>query len=212
MKKPFATFRFGRQLFNTLGMVVLAVAVFYSLRYWPQNLPLLPAETDSAANNEPDYSIEDFHAIDLDETGRLRYELTATHLVHYPAPERADLTAPEMVFYRNSADGGHTGREAADAPWQLTAARGHIADAGERLDLEGGVRVARVGSDETNPLRMTMETERLTVFGRQEIATTDSPVKMMANRSQLDGIGMQIDLKKGQMHLLSQVRGTYVPR
>ncbi|MFZ5722313.1 MAG: LPS export ABC transporter periplasmic protein LptC [Pseudomonadota bacterium] len=205
----------GRRIFNTAGMLLLAIAVFYTLRYWPQRLPLLPNETETAASREPDYRISDFHAIDLDENGRLRYELTATRLVHYPHPERAELTAPEMVFYRNSstmapADPAAAPPPAAD-PWQLTAARGVIADGGDRLDLEGSVRVARARSDE-NAMQMTMETARLTVFGKQEVASTDSPVVLRADRAQLHGVGMQIDLKKGQMHLLSQVRGYYVPR
>ena len=92
--------RLGRSLWNTVGMLLLAIAVFYSMRYWPQRL--LPTEPDTAASREPDYGIENFHAVDLDETGHLRYELTATHLVHYATPERAELAEPEMVFYRNA--------------------------------------------------------------------------------------------------------------
>lgn len=209
------TVKVGRSVWNTFGMLVLALAVFYSMRYWPQRLPLIPNEADTAVSKEPDYSISDFHAIDLDETGRLRYELTASHLVHYQAPERADLVAPEMVFYRNRTTDDTDASTAPVEPWQLTAARGRIAEGGERLDLEGDVKVARAGYDENDPrngMRMTLETQHLTVFGKQEVATTDSPVRLVADRSQLDGIGMQIDLKKGQMHLLSQVRGHYVPR
>ncbi|MFZ5757867.1 MAG: LPS export ABC transporter periplasmic protein LptC [Pseudomonadota bacterium] len=207
-----------RGVLNTLGMALLAIAVFYSLRYWPQRLPLLPTDLAAPASQEPDYRITDFHAIDLDETGRLRYELTATHLVHYPNPERADLTAPEMVFYRNGhPEDANVAAQLPPDPWQLTARRGRIADGGERLDLEGGVKVARVsaGTGDTvqaDAIRMTLESERLTVFGRQEVATTDSPVRLSSDRAELTGVGMQIDLKKGQMHLLSQVKGHYVPR
>ncbi|MFP5440746.1 MAG: LPS export ABC transporter periplasmic protein LptC [Gammaproteobacteria bacterium] len=215
-----------RRLFNVLGILLLGVAVSHSLKYWPQRLPLMPAEQDTAASNEPDYRITNFHAIDLDENGRLRYELTAEQLTHYPQPERAELTAPQMVFYRNtSADTGAstTGTDApasqqqqpvAVDPWQLTAVRGSIADGGDRLDLEGDVRVSRAGTggDRPGDMGMTLETARLTVFGKQEVATTDSPVFLNGDRAQLHGVGMQIDLKKGQMHLLSQVRGYYVPR
>lgn len=214
-----------RRIFNILGILLLGVAVSHSLKYWPQRLPLMQAETDTAAINEPDYRITNFHAIDLDENGRLRYELTAEQLTHFPQPERAELTAPQMVFYRNTSTGTGKPMASGDAgnlalspvavdPWQLTAARGSIADGGDRLDLEGDVRVSRVGSGSDRPgdMGMTMETSRLTVFGKQEVATTDSPVFLNGDRAQLHGVGMQIDLKKGQMHLLSQVRGYYVPR
>lgn len=214
-----------RRIFNVLGILLLGVAVSHSLKYWPQRLPLMPAETETTASNEPDYRITNFHAIDLDENGRLRYELTAEQLTHYPQPERAELTAPQMVFYRNTstnhdkpAGNGATGSlelpPAAVDPWQLTAVRGNIVEGGDRLDLEGDVRVSRVGTGGDTPgdMGMTLETARLTVFGKQEVATTDSPVFLNGDRAQLHGVGMQIDLKKGQMHLLSQVRGYYVPR
>lgn len=217
-----------RRLFNVLGILLLAVAVLHSLKFWPQRLPLLPDEAEVAASLEPDYRITEFHAIDLDENGHLRYELTARQLLHYPDPEeRAELTAPEMVFYRNvTADPGQdvngmniaagapTPAATAYDPWRLTATRGRIAEGGERLDLDGEVRVTRAstGGDNASAMPLTMETARLTVFGKQEIATTDSPVLLTSDRAQLHGVGMQIDLKKGQMHLLSQVRGYYVPR
>lgn len=225
-----------RGVLNTLGMLTLAVAVFYSMRYWPERLPMLPEAVQAPVSTEPDYRITDFHAVDLDETGRLRYELTATHLAHYANPERAELTAPEMVFYRNEpVTGAPAGTPKATPvadpaaaagtvdPWQLTAARGRIADGGDRLDLEGDVRVTRSnnvaapvdGATVAPPpgaIAMTLETARLTVFGRQELATTDSAVRLTSDRAELTGVGMQIDLKKGQMHLLSQVKGHYVPR
>lgn len=214
-----------RRIFNVLGILLLGVAVSHSLKYWPQRLPLMQTETDAAASHEPDYRITNFHAIDLDENGRLRYELTADQLTHFPQPERAELTAPQMVFYRNTSTSTGKPTVNGDAgnlvlpppavdPWQLTAARGSIADGGDRLDLEGDVRVSRVGTsgDRPDDMGMTMETSRLTVFGKQEVATTDSPVFLNGDRAQLHGVGMQIDLKKGQMHLLSQVRGYYVPR
>lgn len=218
-----------RPLLNALGVLLLAVAVLHSLKFWPQRLPLLPDEAEVAASLEPDYRITEFHAIDLDENGHLRYELTARQLLHYPDPEeRAELTTPEMVFYRNvtaapdqavndaTAASDKVSAPAATAydPWRLTATRGRIAEGGERLDLDGEVRVTRAstGGDNASAMPLTMETARLTVFGKQEIATTDSPVLLTSDRAQLHGVGMQIDLKKGQMHLLSQVRGYYVPR
>ncbi len=210
-----------RRLLNLLALLLLAVAVMHSLRFWPQQLPLLPGSNDDVISREPDYQITNFHAVDLDETGRMRYELTASLLVHYLLPERAELTDPVMVFYRDSSADQHannsttaTNKTPASVmvdPWQLTATRGRIADGGDRLDLEGDVRVTRLTGDDSSQ-QMQLETSRLTVFGKQEVATTDSAVFLSGDRAELHGVGMQIDLKKGQMHLLSRVRGYYVPR
>lgn len=218
-----------RGVLNTSGMLLLAVAVFYSLEYWPQRAPLLPTSKSAPhATNEPDYTITEFHAIDLDEQGRLRYELTAARLVHYPEPERAELVAPDMIFYRSEsapgpiavapataapADAGATPPSALSTdPWQLTAATGRISDGGDRLDLSGDVKVARVTEAEGADTHMTMEAPNLTVFGRQQLATTDGPVTLRSAQAELRGVGMTIDMKHGQMHLKSQVRGHYDPQ
>lgn len=197
-----------RHVLNTTGLLALAVVVFYSSRYWPQRLPLLPpAEQPVTNGTHPDYSISAFHAIDLDELGRLRYELTADQLAHFPQPERAELVNPDMIFYRNSSES-----EPAPAdPWELTAAQGEITEGGDKLVLTGNVHVARI-TDNPAISRMTMDTDHLTVYGKQEVATTDAAVQLASDRVTLTGVGMQIDMKKGQMHLLSRVRGNYEPR
>lgn len=193
-----------RGMLNTTGMLLLAVAVFYSLRYWPEQLPLLPA-APAAHSDTPDYTITDFHALDLDENGRLRYELVAEQLVHFAVPEHAELTAPDMVFYRN----GVPGSPLATDPWQLTANTGLITGSGQRLDLAGEVKVTRLVADGVD--RMTMESSALTVLGDQEFATTDGPFTLRSAQAELTGVGMKIDMKHGRMHLLSQVRGRYDP-
>lgn len=196
----------GRGVANTAGILLLALAIFYSARYWPQRLPMIPESVAPVTEDaRPDYVITDFHAIDLDESGRIRYELTATQLAHFGTPQRADLTAPDMIFYRdNHAEAGER------PPWQLTARNGTLSESGKRLDLAGNVRVARLVAEDSDG--MTMETEQLTVYGDREFAQTSRPVALRAAQAQLTGTGMDIDLKHGQLNLHTRVRGHYDPR
>ena len=193
-----------RHALNTTGIIILSLAVFYTSRFWPEYLPLLASEESPHKNDMPDYIITAFHAIDLDQAGRLRYELAAELLTHYPQPERADLLAPDMVFYRSAQETG-----AATDPWQLTANTGRITDNGDRVDLDGDVRVARLVEEQAG--HMMMETQRLTVYGREEKAVTDAVVSLTSAQASLTSIGMEIDMANGRMHLLSQVRGHYDP-
>lgn len=197
-----------RGIANTTGILLLALVIFYSTRYWPQRLPLLQEGAQPVAeDHRPDYVITDFHAIDLDEGGRIRYELTATRLAHFLHPERAELEAPDMVFYRN--DHADTAAGEDPAPWQLTSATGVISDAGKRLDLAGDVRLARLLPDEQPG--MSLETSQLTVFGSQETARTDQPFTLRTPQGHLTGTGLDVDLKRGRMNLHAQVRGQYDP-
>lgn len=193
-----------RHALNTTGVIILALAVFYTSRFWPEYLPLIASEDRSQQDDTPDYIITAFHATELDPGGRLRYELAAELLTHYPTPERAELLVPEMVFHRSSQEAG-----SATDPWQLTAASGRISDGGNRVDLAGNVRVARLVEDQAG--RMMLETEALTVYGREEKAVTEAAVSLTSAQASLNGVGMEIDMAKGQMHLFSQVRGHYDP-
>lgn len=195
-----------RSALNTTGILLLALAVFYTSRFWPTQLPLLPTAQDAATAALPDYSITNFHAVDLDETGRIRYELTAESLVHYPQPPRATLVMPEVVFFRHVRDPDSPVAE----PWQLTALAGELAEDGNRMELVGDVRVVRAGTDGSEG--MAMETGRLTVLGNEEVAVTDDAVILRSALASLSGVGMRVDLRKGQMHLQSRVRGHYDPR
>lgn len=195
-------------ILNTTGLLILALAVFYTSRYWPQSAQILEQPVvDQAEDERPDYVIKDFHAIDLDEGGRIRYELTATELAHFNAPERANLVAPDMIFYRDS----HAGAEADSAvrPWQLTSSTGVLTEDGKRLELVGDVKLARLVED---PLAtMTLETEKLTVHGSRELAVTDQPFVLRTAQGQLSGVGLDADLKNGRMNLHARVRGQYDP-
>lgn len=196
---------FRRGALNTTGVLLLALAVFYSSRYWPERMAAQGPGTKAASDDpSPDYIIHAFHAVDLDVNGRTRYELTADTLLHFPNPELARLDQPNMVFHR-VADR----TTAAIEPWQLSASTGVIVDNGNRVDLEGNVMVARLVEDTS--ARMTMETSRLTVYGAEERAETDAPVRLYSALAEVTSVGMTVDLSKGQLHLLSRVRGRYDP-
>lgn len=196
-----------RGVANTTGLLLLALALFYSSRYWPQQMPLMPAAT-SIDSSHPDYVTTDFHAIDLDDSGRIRYELTATQLAHFSQPEHAQLVAPDMVFYRNN----HSDGSAGTPPWQLTAQTGLITNGadGQRVDLSGEVNVTRMVESASET--MALETSRLTVYGEREFAETDQPFVLRAAQAELSGTGMTIDMKRGQLNLQTRVRGRYDPR
>lgn len=194
-----------RHALNTTGILLVAIAVFYSSRYWPERMPATAAVTGSGpADTSPDYIIRAFHALDLDVDGRIRYELTADTLLHFPDPELARLEQPSMVFHR-VADRTTAKTE----PWQLTADTGVIVDKGNRVDLEGNVVIARLVEEAS--ARMTMETSRLTVYGAEEKAETKEPVRLYSALASVTSVGMTVDLSRGQLHLLSRVRGHYDP-
>lgn len=192
-----------RGLLSTTGLGLLGVLVFASLNHWPQPLAWVADEGPGEPGKQPDYVIHNFHAVDLDEQGRLRYELSAEKLVHFAQPARARLVNPDMVFHRRED------ADLPDDPWELTAESGMVRGEGDELVLDGNVRVARTLPDAGQ--NMTLETAQLVVYGKREVATTSHPVVMRSALGELSGTGMELDMRNGRLELLANVRGHYDP-
>lgn len=59
---------------------------------------------------------------------------------------------------------------------------------------------------------ITINTESLTAKPKQQFVETDKAVKIRAEQTQIDAIGMTADLATSQLQLNSQVNATYEPR
>jgi lipopolysaccharide export system protein LptC len=60
-----------------------------------------PISFDSEQRHDPDYYIENFTAVGMDEQGQRRYVLEAERMVHYPDDDTALLDNPHVVEYDN---------------------------------------------------------------------------------------------------------------
>ena len=110
-------------------------------------------EFDGNERHDPDYYIENFTAVGMDETGARRYVLEAERLVHYPDDDTALLDNPHIIQYEDGAPPRHTYSES-----------GWISSDGNEVLLTGNVRVIQnVGSDEDSG-RTVLTTEKMRIF------------------------------------------------
>lgn len=139
--------------FNRLALVVVLVALA-ALSWWLPNA-LTPRGNlfDSESRHEPDYTIENFTATEMDARGWRKHELRAAKLEHYADDDSADLTQPYLVqFTPNSA------------PVHTRAERGRILPNGKEILMQGNVRVTRgasgadpAGEVQTQEMRVILE-------------------------------------------------------
>jgi lipopolysaccharide export system protein LptC len=89
-----------------------------------------PVSFDSGERHDPDYYIENFTAVGMDEQGQRRYVLEAERMVHYPDDDTALLDNPHVVEYDQQ-----------NAPRHTYAESGWVSSDGNEILLTGNVRV-----------------------------------------------------------------------
>jgi len=139
--------------FNRLALVAVLVALA-ALSWWlPTALTPRGSLFDSESRHEPDYTIDNFTATEMNAQGQRKHELRAAKLEHYADDDSADLTQPYLVQY--SPD---------DAPVHTRADRGRISPDGKVILMQGNVRVTRgasgadpAGEVQTQEMRVLLE-------------------------------------------------------
>ena len=139
--------------FNRLALVAVLVALA-ALSWWLPNA-LTPRGNlfGSESRHEPDYTIENFTATEMDARGWRKHELRAAKLEHYADDDSADLTQPYLVQYAPDT-----------APVHTRADRGQISPNGKEILMQGNVRVTRgasgadpAGEVQTQEMRVILE-------------------------------------------------------
>ncbi len=168
----------------------LLVVVVWS---W-KNLTQVDSEMVVKKNDTPDFFFSKFKSTVMDASGQVHYELTSDMLYHYPDDDRAVLEFPVITLFQNS-----------EQVWRVRANSGVMIDNGEQFVLKGGVSLFREADG------LSLKTEELTVWPNQSRAETDQPVLLANSQGEIKAVGMQADLSKERLTLLSQVRGRYEP-
>lgn len=183
----------ARNLLSLSGVLLVLGAAGY---YWgiAQRTPavLAPAE-----ERRPDYVVQDIGTVETDADGRLLRRLTATELRHYEgSDDRAEIDTPVMTFYDK-------GREA----WRVVAQRGISLNQNTEVRLVGGVTAQR----RDDALPVTVQTDSLTVFPREERLLTADTVTIATPRGRLSSRGLEASMPRGELKLNENVTGTYAP-
>mgnify|MGYP003409019213 CR=1 FL=1 len=125
--------------FNRLAITALLVALA-ALSWWlPTALTPRSGLFDSENRHDPDYTIDNFTATEMNAQGQRKHELRATRMVHYADDDSADLTQPYLIQFSPDT-----------APVHTRADRGQLSPDGKEILMQGNVRVTR-GASGTDP-------------------------------------------------------------
>lgn len=156
----------------------------------------LPAAT-AGSGDRPDYRLDDFELVSLDEAGRESFTLRAPSLARRPGDRTMSLTTP--VFYVPNGEGKY---------WEIRSRTGWVSADQTEIRLQGEVK-ANGPDDDLRPV--TMNTDHLSVYPRKNRADTDAVVTIVQPGSILRGRGFAVSTITKRYVLRSEVQSTHAP-
>ena len=177
---------------------LVMAALLALVTFWiSQTVEKLGAKIDGSNRHDPDYSMKNFVTSQTDATGKLRYVLAATEMVHYPDDDSTTLQRPRFTQYT------------VDKPYtRIEGLRGYISNNGEQIELVDNVKVTREAFDGKG--EMQISTEKLLILPDQDIAKTDSPVVItQAPKTVIHATGMIYNKKEQTVKLNKRVKVHY---
>lgn len=157
-----------------------------------------PPEPGTAKGDRPDYVLEDFELVALDDAGRESFTLRAPTLARDPGTREMTIATPLFLIPPRDGEG--------DA-WQVRARTGWISADGDQVRLRGDVQAQ---SDGTVRASSTLSTEALDVFPEADRIASTEPVVLVQPGSTVRGVGLEGNLATARYTLQSEVQIRYV--
>ncbi len=149
-------------------------------------------------HGEADIFMTDIIATILGQDGAPTLRVVSPDLMHYNDDNATRLALPHVTIYRRSP-----------TPWQVTSQTALATDGLQQIVFSDNVQIMHPADSQT--AATTVTTHSLTVFPDTEQAHTNDPVTITQPDTKVYGVGMQADLRNGNIHLLSDTRSVYVP-
>jgi lipopolysaccharide export system protein LptC len=174
-------------------IIVVGIATWTTfMSYRPQN------NTSTNTKQLPDAFMEDITAFIMDKQGKLSMKIVTPKMIHFTENDTTMLTTPQLTLYRKSPN-----------PWFVTAKYAKATEGVENVHFWDNVMIQH-DADQVNPATL-IKTSTLMVHPNRKTAETNQFVTMIQPNLVVKAIGMQADMNSGDIKLLSQTRGEYVP-
>lgn len=184
-------------------LVLLLALLFFGLSLSPN--PEMQKKINEDTSGFPQFFMKNVNTSEFDVSGKLRYQLSTPSIAHYQLhlnnPGVDDYTLidqPSLIFYQDDQQ-----------PWTITALQGRSEQNGDLIRLLDQVVLSQ--QSESQGLIQVM-TDELKAKPAQQFVETDKAVKIRAEQTQINAIGLSANLATSQLQLNSQVEAVYEPR
>ncbi len=180
-----------------LAFVLVLIA---GLSYWVLNeLTDDNLEQLSKLAHYPDYYLENFSTLTMEEDGTPKNRLNASYMAHYPDDDTSELNDPELEIFRED-----------QAPIFVKSDKGWVTSNNEVILLSGNVYLHQ--DDEFGDLKLEVIAEDARVLVDQEYAETDKPATLITKRQITNSVGMRAYMQEQRMEFLNNVQTIIPPK
>lgn len=179
--------------------VAMAMLVLYAGYYLYENTPLKqalnPPNIDPRERLEEDFYLSKAEVVSYNSQGKMNYQINAEQFNHFPHNDTTMILAPDMMLYRDNGTS------------HIVAQYGKLLPGNEDLELwDDVVMISRSLKGQQSG---RLDTDFITLYSNQEIASTSRPVKIVTPTGATTAQGMKAYLQQDRIELLSNVRGIY---
>lgn len=158
-----------------------------------------PASSDSdpmSASLLPDTIVNGLIQQSFNDDGQLAYKTHAKHAYQFEDKGITQLDELSVTIFKNG-----------QPDWQARALSGLTVDNGDVIELKGDVVIQQDKEAYNEPTQFS--TTRLMLSPKKEYAETQEPVTIHQGTSITHSTGMNVDIRAGEITLLSNVKSRY---
>lgn len=182
--------------YTAISIIMIAAV---GLASWKTYLSFRPQPAAPVSKAElPDAYMENVTALVMDKQGKPSMKIVTPKMTHYIANDTTLLASPELTLYRKSPQ-----------PWYITSKKAKATQGVDNVLFWDNV-VIHHAADSNNPATL-IKTTTLTVHPNAQLAETSELITLVQPNLIVRSTGMQADMNTGNIKLLSQARGEYVP-
>lgn len=173
--------------------VIIAVLIFWGSQLWEKQKVI--SSLESSDPHYIDVFINDFTITAMNEAGKPSYTLRARRMEHYNDNQYARLDQPFIELIQK------------DQHWLISASSGEIDDDSQLITLRDEVVLQQ--QDRPDPIRL--ETQHLEIDTHEQLVKSTETVSIIQKEFNLKSKGIILNNATGQLELLREVEGSYVP-
>lgn len=179
-------------LISSVTIIIVLVAAWLTLAY------LHKSSKTITTTSQPDAVMEDVVATTMNKQGKVKLKIVTSKLVHYAEDNTTNLTSPIVIIYRQSPQ-----------PWRITSKFAKAFGGIDQVDFWGNVIIQHAVT--SHDPETIIRTATLTVYPNKQTAETHDSITLTQPNTFIKAIGMFANMNNGDIKLLSQARGEYVP-
>ena len=154
--------------------------------------------TSTLLRHDPDYYLENFSTLTMDQDGTPKNKLFAEYMAHYPDDNTTELIKPRLEVYRKG-----------ESPIIAISDKGWVTADNKVILLSGAVKLWQ---DNINGEReLELITSDVKILTEQEYAETDKAATMKGKRTTVSAVGVRAYFKENRIELLNNVHGKILP-